>query len=96
MAASRAHVQYWSARSGIVLSARSAPTWISATSAANLRGEIGSTPKNLRVRQLDAHAERGLGSSKQKWVCVFLTWPCREVGIRGMNRRYGSGYGSGV
>ena len=30
------------------------------------------------------------------WVCVFLTWPCREVGIRGMNRRYGSGYGSGV
>ena len=26
----------------------------------------------------------------------FLTWPCREVGIRGMNRRYGSGYGSGV
>ena len=28
------------------------------------------------------------------WVCVFLTWPCREVGIRGMNRRYGSGYGS--
>ena len=26
----------------------------------------------------------------------FLTWPCREVGIRNMNRRYGSGYGSGI
>ena len=34
---------------------------------ANLRGEFGSTPKkNLRVRQLDAHAERGLGTSKQE------------------------------
>ena len=43
---------------------------------ANLRGEFGSPPKNFRVRQLDARAERGLGHLSR-----HESWPPRGKGL---------------